>query len=77
MWIATCAFRHEKSYPFKDQVQSFPAAKKAYVQLRGKMVGHSDARRKREKIRPIGTISREAGPSTYFQSDHALDAHVP
>jgi len=36
-----------KSYPSNDQEQSFPAAKKADVQLRGTMVGTCDARRKK------------------------------
>jgi hypothetical protein len=37
---------------------------KAYMQLRGTMAGNSDARRKRELIRPVGTISREGMPSS-------------
>ena len=49
----------EKSYPSNDQEQYFPAAKKADVQLRRTMVGTCDARRKRRKIRPAGTISRK------------------
>src|SRR5262249_48680193 len=50
---------HEKSYPSNVQVQSFPVAKKAYAQLRGTMVGTSEGRRKRGKIRLAGTISRD------------------
>jgi len=43
---------HEKSYPSNDEEQSFPAIQKAYMQLRGKMVGTSDARRKGRKSDP-------------------------
>jgi hypothetical protein len=50
---------HEKSYPCNDQEHSFPVARNAYESNANDVRDLSCAEKKREKIRPVSTISRE------------------